>query len=286
MRVRLFSQFSRRPRFRPPAPARHTPRDRHRGGPLPLARSPGRVVSVAVERDCDRRVAYQRLARLGIDAGGDPERRERVAALVERHRVEALRFPRGLGSLSDRGRARRRVVDASEDACGGRVVELARLGARCSLSGMSPMAWTATVSGCCPAHLHVACAGCAHVRPRVRSQRSVGVSARWHLHDGDSLALRCDKAAHAPVRGRDFGRLGRPSNSRDSAPRRSTSDSAARAWRASGWGVSVMKARSWAGARSSIVSDIILVSRSNTRGRRHGIGSVVSAAGMSLRPRA
>ena len=52
-------------------------------------------VSVAVERDVDRRVANSRLDHFGVGAGGDCERDARVSKVVEptRHRRGGLRPP-------------------------------------------------------------------------------------------------------------------------------------------------------------------------------------------------
>jgi hypothetical protein len=62
-------------------------------------------VSVAVERDRDRRVAHEGLEHLRVDTGRDHQRRERVAAFVEGHGLELTCSPGALGALGDGRRA-------------------------------------------------------------------------------------------------------------------------------------------------------------------------------------
>ena len=56
-------------------------------------------MAVEVERDGDRGVAHEGLKRLGVDAGGDHQARERVAALVQRDRPQVGLLPRALRAI-------------------------------------------------------------------------------------------------------------------------------------------------------------------------------------------
>src|SRR5437660_1326698 len=73
-------------------------------------------VPVAVERDLDRAVAEVGGERLGVDAGRDQDRRERVPTFVQTDRIQARLLPRSLGSLDQHIAVERPAAIAEEEA--------------------------------------------------------------------------------------------------------------------------------------------------------------------------
>src|SRR5439155_19603864 len=72
-------------------------------------------VPVEVERRRDARVPHVDAQRLGVDAGGDQERSERMPTLVQTDRPERGPLPGASGAVVDRLRRERQVGVAPED---------------------------------------------------------------------------------------------------------------------------------------------------------------------------
>ena len=85
----------------------------------------GHELAIEVVGRLDRRVAHVRRDRLRVDAGGDEDRRERVAGLVEADGLQASPLPRPPGPSPEGRRLERRFRGRAEDETD--VSSLARL---------------------------------------------------------------------------------------------------------------------------------------------------------------
>src|SRR5947209_20096582 len=79
----------------------------------------GEQVAVAVEGDRNAGVAEVAAERLGVDSGGDHQRREGVAALVQVDRLETGAFPFAARAADERGGVEGSTAGGREHEPGG-----------------------------------------------------------------------------------------------------------------------------------------------------------------------